>query len=54
MKANVTFTVQETARGAKLVIDHRELASEEMAANHARGWGGPLAKLANLLGEIKE
>lgn len=49
VESHVTFTVQETAKGAKLVIDHRDLPTDDIAAQHARGWGGPLGKLEHLL-----
>ncbi len=48
-ESHVTFTVSETAKGAKLVIDHRELPSDDIAAQHERGWGGPLLRLERLL-----
>lgn len=50
-ESHVTFTVVETARGAKLIIDHRELPTEDIAAQHARGWAGPLARLERFLGK---
>lgn len=43
--SHVTFTVVETATGAKLVIDHRELPTDETATSHAQGWAGPLGRL---------
>ena len=48
-ESHVTFTIVESAKGAKLIIDHRELATDDIAAQHAKGWGGPLAKLERLL-----
>lgn len=48
-ESHVTFTVIETAKGAKLIVDHRELPSDEIAARHEQGWGGPLGRLARLL-----
>ena len=50
-ESHVTFTVVETAEGAKLIIDHRELLSEEVAARHSAGWVGPLARLERFLSE---
>lgn len=47
--SHVTFTVTETAAGAKLVIDHRELPTDEMATSHAQGWAGPLGRLERYL-----
>ncbi|MBD3665068.1 SRPBCC family protein [Sulfitobacter aestuariivivens] len=49
-ESHVTFTVQEMATGSKLVINHRELPSDDIAAQHERGWGGPLGRLERLLG----
>jgi len=48
-ESHVTFTIQATAKGAKLVIDHRELPTVDSAAQHARGWGSPLGRLEKLL-----
>lgn len=48
-ESHVTFTISETARGARLVIDHRDLPSDDIAARHEEGWGGPLSRLARLL-----
>lgn len=48
-ESHVTFTVVETATGSKLIINHRELPSEEVAARHASGWAGPMARLARFL-----
>lgn len=50
-ESHVTFTVIETAKGSKLIIDHRELPSEEVAARHATGWNGPMARLERFLNE---
>lgn len=49
-ESHVTFTVVETGIGSKLIIDHRELPSEEVAAGHSEGWNGPLTRLARFLG----
>lgn len=48
-ESHVTFTVQETTTGAKLIVDHRELPSDDIAARHAQGWGGPLGRLTRYL-----
>lgn len=48
-ESHVTFTVVESAKGAKLIVDHRELPSDEIAARHEQGWGGPLGRLARML-----
>ena len=38
-ESHVTFSVEQTAKGAKLVIDHRALPDGEAAADHTTGWG---------------
>lgn len=48
IESHVTFTISATAKGARLVLDHRNLASDESAAQHERGWGGPLSRLERL------
>lgn len=48
-ESHVTFTIQEAVRGSKLVIDHRDLQSDDIAAQHEKGWGGPLERLERLL-----
>jgi len=50
-ESHVTFTVVETATGAKLIIDHRDLPSEEVAARHSTGWNGPLTRLERYLND---
>lgn len=49
VESHVTFRVQEIAGGAKLIIEHRELPSADIAARYEQGWGEPLDRLANLL-----
>lgn len=49
-ESHVTFTVTGTATGARLVLDHRELADDEISANHEQGWSSSLRKLDALLG----
>jgi uncharacterized protein YndB with AHSA1/START domain len=53
-ESHVTFTIIEVSGGAKLVVDHRDLATDDIAAQHAKGWGGPLGRLERLLSEITE
>ena len=50
-ESHVTFTVIETEAGAKLIIAHRELPSEEVAARHATGWAGPMTRLERFLNQ---
>ncbi|WP_372885709.1 SRPBCC domain-containing protein [Shimia sp.] len=49
-ESHVTFTIEETPRGARLVIDHRALGDDEISANHETGWTSSLNKLGALLG----
>ncbi|UWQ91116.1 SRPBCC domain-containing protein [Aliisedimentitalea scapharcae] len=44
-ESHVTFSVSETATGARLTIDHRDLDDSEMSASHERGWSSALSKL---------
>ncbi|MEW9918047.1 SRPBCC domain-containing protein [Marimonas sp. MJW-29] len=53
-ESHVTFTISETGVGAKLEVDHRELASDDIAAQHARGWAGPLGRLSRLLSDERK
>jgi len=46
-ESHVTFTIVETAKGARLVIDHRDLGDDEVAANHESGWTSTLRCLAD-------
>lgn len=48
-ESHVTFTIEETDIGARLVIDHRDLGDDEASASHERGWTSTLNKLTNLL-----
>jgi uncharacterized protein YndB with AHSA1/START domain len=50
-ESHVTFTVVGTATGSKLIIDHRDLPSDEVAARHSTGWNGPLTRLERFLNE---
>ena len=45
-ESHVIFSVAATEKGARLVLDHRELADTEAAANHEQGWTSSLRKLA--------
>ena len=49
VESHVTFTIAETASGARLTIDHRDLHDPEQAASHERGWTSTLTKLTKLL-----
>lgn len=44
-ESHVTFTIEETAEGARLVIDHRALQSEEAAAGHKWGWDSSTSRI---------
>ncbi|MGR3373555.1 SRPBCC family protein [Pseudooceanicola nanhaiensis] len=48
-ESHVTFTVEETATGARLTLTHRALDSVETAQSHTRGWLSTLRKLDVLL-----
>ncbi len=51
-ESHVTFTVEETDTGARLIVDHHELPSEEVAGRHETGWaGGPLLRLERYLAD---
>lgn len=45
-ESHVTFFVTPTAKGARLVIDHRDLGSDELVAKHREGWSSSLDKLS--------
>ncbi|AXT28029.1 SRPBCC domain-containing protein [Ruegeria sp. AD91A] len=47
-ESHVTLSVAATESGAHLVLDHRELADAEAAANHNQGWTSSLRKLEAL------
>lgn len=49
-ESHVSFTVSGTESGSRLVLDHRELGDDEIAANHDKGWSSSLRKLDALLG----
>jgi len=48
-ESHVTFTVQATKSGARLILDHRELDGSEQSANHEMGWASSLRKLTTQL-----
>ncbi|WP_170754675.1 SRPBCC family protein [Ruegeria lacuscaerulensis] len=45
-ESHVMLVVEAAEEGAKLIIDHRELGDDEIAANHSKGWTSTLNKLA--------
>lgn len=49
-ESHVTFTVEPCAAGARLIIDHRELADQASAEGHTKGWTSSLVCLEQLLG----
>ena len=44
-ESHVTFSVEPTPDGARLVLDHRELGDDEASRNHEMGWTSSLRKL---------
>lgn len=48
-ESHVTFSVQPTDTGARLILTHRGLASEEQSLSHESGWQSTLSKLDKLL-----
>ncbi len=48
-ESHVTFTVEATETGARLILDHRDLDDGETSANHESGWTSSLRKLDILL-----
>jgi uncharacterized protein YndB with AHSA1/START domain len=44
-ESHVTLTVEPAGEGARLILDHRELGDDEIAANHNQGWTSSLRKL---------
>lgn len=49
-ESHVMFTIMETAGGAKLIIDHRELPEAE-AEGHTRGWTYALGSMSRILND---
>lgn len=48
-ESHVTFTIEATQTGARLIIDHRDLGDDEISENHNRGWSSSLSKLTTIL-----
>ncbi|MEM8776091.1 MAG: SRPBCC domain-containing protein [Pseudomonadota bacterium] len=48
-ESHVTMTVVETALGARLIIEHRDLSDQDAAAGHESGWTSSLRSLAKFL-----
>ena len=55
-ESHVTFTVEDSGGGmARLTVDHRDLASEEIATRHEAGWtAGPLARLERYIATLTD
>ncbi len=52
-ESHVTYTIDRTENGARLTIDHRDLASDDIAAEHEAGWtGGPLPRLERYIASL--
>ena len=51
-ESHVTFTVEATGNGARLIVDHRKLPGEEIAERHQKGWAGPLGRLERYIAEL--
>lgn len=45
-ESHVTFTVEPTDSGARLVLDHRDLDDSDQSAAHEAGWTSSLRKLS--------
>jgi len=45
----VTLTVEPSAKGSKLIVEHRGLGDDEIGASHTHGWNSSLASLATYL-----
>lgn len=54
VESHVTFTIQKTAKGAKLIIDHRALPAGEAAADHTTGWGKMYDRIARQLNKTDQ
>ena len=44
-ESHVTFTVEATADGSRLIVDHRDLPTQASADGHVRGWTSTLNRL---------
>lgn len=53
-ESHVTFRVTQTAKGAKLVIDHRALPEGKAGADHTTGWGKMYDRIAHHLSTIDQ
>lgn len=52
-ESHVTFNIESTETGARLTIDHRNLPSDDAAANHERGWiTSPMLRLDRHLASL--
>ncbi len=51
VESHVTFTIEQTSHGARLMIEHRELGDDEISANHEQGWSSSLRKLDMLMAD---
>ena len=49
-ESHVTLTVTPCAKGAKLVLDHRELATADIAERQTMGWTSSLNKRSKAIG----
>ncbi len=52
-ESHVTFTVTQAPGGAKLVLAHRDLPSQEAAESHESGWSSALRKLEQTAAEAE-
>lgn len=48
-ESHVTLIVDALPKGARLTIDHRELADVDAVESHTKGWTSTLNKLSGLL-----
>jgi len=44
-ESHVTFTIEATDAGSRLILDHRDLDDSEKSARHEQGWTSSLRKL---------
>ncbi|MCE8553332.1 SRPBCC domain-containing protein [Ruegeria pomeroyi] len=44
-ESHVMFIVEPCVKGARLILDHRELGDDEMSLRHEAGWTSSLRKL---------
>lgn len=51
-ESHVTFTIAATTEGSMLMIDHRDLGTEEIASRHEEGWSSTLRKLEAVLADL--